>query len=74
MLPFLGLVSSSSLSGSFLSLAAQVPAGFVLSPGEVLPGLATFDTGLEGLSGVEGVPGVLLLAPPAPMMILMVCG
>ena len=64
---FLGRVLLSSLSGSLLSLAAQVPAGFVHSQGEVLPVLATVDTGLEGLSGVEGVPGLLLPAPPAPV-------
>ena len=63
--PFLFQFSPSPLlSGSLLSLAAQVPAGFDLSPGEVLPGLATVEMGLEGLAGVEFV--VLLSAPPDP--------
>ena len=31
------------------SLVAQVPAGFGLSPGDPLPGLAAIEVGLEGV-------------------------
>ena len=44
--------SSSSLSScALLSLAAQVPGGFLLSPGEVLAGLAEVWVGRDGLYG-----------------------
>ena len=66
MLPFLLSLSSSLLSDSLPSLAAQVPVGLLLSPGEVLPGLANVEVGREGLRGVVGVSG-LLPAPPAPV-------
>ena len=53
MLPFpLPVLDSSSslLSSSALpTLAAQVPGGFRLSPGEVLLGLAVVSVGLDGL-------------------------
>ena len=67
MLPFLLSLSSSQLFDSLLSLAAQVPAGLLLSPGEVLPGLANVDVGREGLRGMVGVSGLLPAPLPAPV-------
>ena len=41
-----------------MSLAAQVPGGFTLSPGEALEGLAEVSVGLDGLYGLESPGGV----------------
>ena len=70
-------LSLSSLSLLAPPLAAQVPAGFALSPGDGLPGLATVDVGLEGDTGGVGVgEGAVVPASgllPAAALLALAC-